>query len=128
MQNLQQAVRQIPPAVVYLLLDGDRTLSPVDSGKIFASKVLEHANSLLTADAAGNPLKQIFQRQSEYTWKAFAQVALLYKRILPTSDYEEICQQIGAQDVHLFRDWINFLSNLPSNVHPIVITSGSTNI
>ena len=126
-QNLRLAIRQIPPADVYFLLDGDRTLTPVDSGTIFISKVLGRSNSSLPADAV-DPLKQIFQRQPEYTWKAFAQVALLYNRILPVADYKEVCQAIGIEDVSIFTEWVEFLSDLPSNVHPVVVTSGIANV
>ena len=125
---LQSALHSIPTADVYLLLDGDRTLSPMDTSKIF----FDCSPSLLGQHVESSddefPLKRIFKRYSKYSFQAFLEVALLYERQMPQAVYNSFAKEIGIHNVKLYQDWIHFLSNLPPKVHPILVSSGNREI
>ncbi len=53
---------------------------------------------------------------------------MLCDHILPVADYTEVCQTIGIEDVNIFTEWVEFLSDLLSNVHPVVVTSRIANV
>ena len=105
----------VPAADVYLLIDGDRTLVPQDTGTLFFDQV-----STLKVP---NPLKKIFKRYDNYTFQAFWEVAILYSNVLSLDEYNSLCKKIGSEQVHVYEAWNSFLDGLPSNVHPIIVSS-----
>jgi adenylate kinase len=121
-QALCSAVELMPSSDVYLLLDGDRTLCPLDTGRLFFE------DARLTDRFGDDPLKRIFKRYAGYTFQAFLEVAMLYERALSQSDYEELSKRIGTNDVDIYPQWIRFLSNLPPTVHAILVSSGNREV
>eukprot|EP00978_Attheya_sp_CCMP212_P016428 scaffold43013_cov52-Attheya_sp.AAC.4 len=119
-QNLKKALGTLPSANVYLLIDGDRTLVEEDTGKLF----LEH----ILPPVSGDPLKHIFQRHAEYTFESFFEVAMYYANIMPTKEYQELSARIGRDGIKIQDQWIEFLEDLPADVHPIVVTSGNREV
>jgi adenylate kinase len=121
----EQALRaeieaEIPKSDVYLLIDGDRTICPQDTGKIFFDQV--------KAIESEDPLKQIFQRYDDYTFQAFWEVAMLYNKSLPKDAYLRLSESIGKNSLHVHQAWENFLSELPSNVHPILVSCSNREV
>lgn len=123
-QALSLVIHQaIPLADVYLLLDGDRTLSPNDTSKTFFESLT--ANDLSSNDF---PLKQIFTRYPDYTFQAFLEVAMLYGCCTSHAEYKRLSHDVGTNKVQLHQAWIDFLTKLPPNVHPIIVSSGNREI
>lgn len=58
-QNLREALAAIPSADVFLLVDGDRTLCPKDTGKVFVDLVWDVQDE--------DSIKSIFKRYDTYT-------------------------------------------------------------
>ena len=123
---LRAAVAAMPSADVFLLVDGDRTLCPEDTGKIFFEKARLRDPGL--NGGSGDPLKQIFQRYPTYTFQAFLEVAMLYERSLNESAYRRVSHEVGSHSVNIYPQWIQFLTNLPPNVHPVLISSGNRDV
>mmetsp|Transcript_20635 Transcript_20635/g.44819 ORF Transcript_20635/g.44819 Transcript_20635/m.44819 type:complete len:690 (-) Transcript_20635:179-2248(-) len=105
----------IPAADVYLLIDGDHTLCPQDTGTLFFDEVA-------TLEAP-QPLKNIFKRYDHYTFQAFWEVAMLYSNVLTPGQYNSLCTKIGREKVRAYKAWITFLDEIPSYVHPIIVSS-----
>lgn len=116
---LKAEVGKVPASEVFLLIDGDRTLCPIDTGKAFADQVLPGSD---------DPLKKIFKRYAEYSFQAFLEVAMYYANIMSTPDYQALSLSIGQHDVVIYNEWIHFLTTLPPNVHAVVLTSGNREI
>ena len=116
---LYAAIKSIPDADIFLLIDGDRTLCREDSGAIF----IGHCSSL-----DSDPLKQIFQRYSTYTFQSFLEVAMFYERIMHFEDYNKISKEIGQRHIKIYPQWVHMLSKLPENVHPVLVSSGNREI
>jgi adenylate kinase len=114
-QALIMSIKEVPAADVYLLIDGDRTLVPQDTGTLFFDQV-----STLNVP---QPLKEIFQRYESYTFQAFWEVAMLYSNVLSLDEYNSLCKKIGSEQVHVHEAWNSFLNGLPNNVHPIILSS-----
>lgn len=112
---LRQAVAALPPADCYLLLDGDRTMSPDDTGRLFFS----HLNSSAPVE---DPLKSIFQRYEDYNFQAFLEVAMLYAQLSDNAAYQQVAKDVGQHKVKLYDAWLPFLSSLPIAVHPVLVS------
>jgi len=131
---LRESIWRIPEADVFLLMDGDRTLCPQDTGKIFVERIrnIQNGAQLICGDGdaeARDPLKKIFQRYPEYCFDAFLACGIWYNRILDTSQFREVCRQIAELDIAVFPQMLDFLKNkLPSTVHPILVSSGTAEI
>jgi len=125
-QALSFAIQQaIPLADVYLLLDGDRTLSPDDTSKIYFESLTNYCN---TPSSNDSPLKQIFTRYPDYTFQAFLEAAMLYECFTSHAEYKRLSHDVGSNKVQLHQAWIDFLTKLPPNVHPILVSSGNREI
>ncbi|KAK5998992.1 hypothetical protein PT974_01377 [Cladobotryum mycophilum] len=102
-----------------LLLDGDKTLSPEDTGEVFwtlGNPPLQTARS--------TPANEIFKLLG-YSEFAFRQVTLLHEEAASDQEYEERCKAVAsACNIHL--ELLNLLKLLSMQklVTPIVITSG----
>lgn len=90
----------------------------LDTGTIFFSQ-------LDLDDGTTQPLKMIFKRHDHYTFQAFWEVAMLYSLVHSRSSdqYALLCQEIGREQVRVYEAWRTFLDDLPSNVHPIIVSS-----
>lgn len=109
--NLARALEAIPRSHTYLLLDGDRTLWPGDTGKLFFQDDF-------------SSLKMIFQRYGDsYPFQAFWESSLLYAQ--SCNNYESKCRDL-APTLLLYESWKEFLNNvkISEHIHPILVTSG----
>jgi haloacid dehalogenase-like hydrolase/AAA domain len=112
--SLKSAVQDIPDADVYLLLDGDRTLCPEDTGTQFFHQI----------DGDGATLKKIHQCYPKYSFRAFLETAMLYATV---ADYKLISSRT-AENVEMYSEWVSFLSQLPPKVHAVLVSSGNREI
>lgn len=81
-----------------VVLDGDRTLTAVDTGDLFWEKVLPPEEHPETAVLDGNPLKSIFSTLG-YSYAAFRQVALLYEEVASAASdnddgFKALCKKL----------------------------------
>lgn len=95
----------------FVIIDGDKTLIPVDSTKYF----FEH----LSIDF--NSIKTIFQNYG-YSFEAFYNVALFYSQI-EREKYNEACI-FSAKSVSLYPDFLTFIYSIKDIAEIIVVTSG----
>lgn len=95
----------------YVIIDGDRTLIPSDSTKIF----FEYLNLEF------NDIKNIF-KQYGYTFDAFYNVALYYSKI-EREKYNLACIQ-SASRVNIYPEFLSFIDTIRDKVQLILITSG----
>lgn len=113
-QTIQKLVHQLVDGnsnQCFLLLDGDRTLSPVDTTLSF----LKHAG--ITEEA----LEACFE-PGYYSFDMFLRVAQLYSAI-PPSLYEKYCQK-AVDDLALHPEFIPFVQQASQKVQVVVITAG----
>ena len=105
----------MPEADVFLLIDGDGTLCAQDSGALFFDQA---------STPVQEPLRKIFQRYERYSFRAFWDVAMLYGNVLSDHECSSLCKKIGTEQVQVFDAWKVFLDQLPSNVHPVLVSCG----
>lgn len=98
-------------ATTYMIIDGDRTLIPVDSTR--------HFFQLLQLDF--RVLKNIFQ-EHDYSFEAFDKVATFYSGI-NYETYQKTCAE-SAKLVSIYPEFLTFIQKLPKQVKCIVVTSG----
>ena len=113
---LKAEIEKIPESDVFLLIDGDRTLCPVDTGKLFTDQAIPDYD---------DPLKMIFKRYDVYCFQAFIEVAMFYANALSTHDYQALSLSIAKNEVVIYKQWLQLLTRLPPNAHAIVLTSGT---
>ena len=95
----------------FILIDGDRTLSPVDATKSF----LKYANiDEMTLEAC-------FET-THYSFDMFLKAAELYSQI-PPNDYLSYCEQ-ATQEIELHAELIAFIQHAAPYAQIIVITAG----
>lgn len=104
-----------------LLLDGDRTLIPEDTGYIFWQ----------LADIDGGPvpgrgihtLKALFSGRMGYSYRAFRQATLCYEEL--ESDFLRLCTYT-ADNIALYPEFVQLLREAAKthNVATVVVTSG----
>ncbi len=93
-----------------LLLDADRTLSPVDTGRVVGGILGQN-----------DAVRAVFETQG-YTCTAFERVAELWSRI-PADRYLEAVEQ-AASTVTLHTIWPQLFSQLPTSTSIVVATAG----
>lgn len=96
---------------IFVIIDGDRTLIPVDSTKYFFEYLKIDFNSI----------KTIFQNYG-YSFEAFYNVALFYSQI-EREKYNEACI-FSAKSVSLYPDFLTFIHSIKDIAEIIVVTSG----
>jgi uracil phosphoribosyltransferase len=116
---LRGAIEQVPVADVYLLIDGDHTITPQDTGRLF----FDHANLHHDPSLNKESLNGIFKRFSTYEFQPFYEASLLYMNALSVEAYKEIAHEIGSNQVFFHDSWLALLSSLPPHVHPILVSS-----
>ncbi len=107
---LQRILEKSPHQTV-LLVDGDRTLSANDTGRIFFE----------TNQLDFQAIKTVFQKEG-YGFSAFYNVAKEYSRI-PKKQYLQFCSR-AVQSVQIYSEWISFINTVQAHVCIIVVTSG----
>ncbi len=96
---------------IFIVIDGDRTLIPVDSTKYFFKYL----------DIEFHSIKSIFQNYG-YSFEAFYNVALFYSQI-ERKKYNEACF-FSAKSVSMYPEFLNFIRSLKETTELIVVTSG----
>ncbi|KAF2832348.1 hypothetical protein CC86DRAFT_340779 [Ophiobolus disseminans] len=98
-----------------LLLDGDKTLAPCDTGSMFW-KVLK-AN-----ETNPDPLKELFTGQG-YSYASFRQATLLYEE--KASIFDVVCDDV-ADEVEMYPEMIALLDRVAKETHTraVVVTCG----
>ena len=100
---------------VYVLLDGDRTLIPNDSTRIFLRS--------LNIDYAD--IKNIFVRQG-YSFDAFYNAATYYSEI-ETEQYNRACVE-SATHANIYPEFLSFIDIIKHHVDIIIVTCGISQI
>jgi uracil phosphoribosyltransferase len=119
------AIQDIPEADVFLLIDGDGTIFPNDTGRLF----FEKGPGLLLEGSGkwdSDPLKTIHSRYSSYQFRAFFEVAMLYAKMGQL--YQSRSNEIGTEQVDFHSSWTSLLQNLPANVHAVLVSCSNREI
>lgn len=125
---LEHAVSRVPAADVYLMIDGDRTFTPMDTGRAFFDSARAQNGRTCPAAKLGDPLRVIYSRYKEYCPQAFVEAAMLYTSVGSYEDYKSISHDVGHSQVQLYDSWLPFLSRLPARVHPILISCSNREV
>ncbi|KAG8749303.1 hypothetical protein FRC11_011450 [Ceratobasidium sp. 423] len=99
-----------------LVLDGDRTLIPDDTGALFVRLMQERDGS-----SGDGPLKSIFKSSFGYSYTAFRQVAFMYSG-LEQATFDECCRQV-ASSVTMYPEFVMMLQQA-AGVAAVVMTCG----
>lgn len=95
----------------FVLIDGDRTLSPIDSTQPF----------LKYAGIDRQTLESCFET-THYSFDMFLNAARLYSKI-PPEEYKRYCQQ-AVQEVELHTEFIDFIQKSVQWSQVVVVTAG----
>lgn len=99
---------------VALVLDADRTLAPVDTGREVGRHF--HLNDTIRA---------VFERLG-YSREAFARVAAIWSEV-PAERWVAVCAEV-AREVAIHSAWMQVLKTLPTHVPVFAVTAGIPNI
>ncbi|GKY91649.1 hypothetical protein MPSEU_000136800 [Mayamaea pseudoterrestris] len=116
---LRAAVQKVPAADVFLLIDGDKTITPQDTGRLF----FDHMQRCKELYIGSDPLQDIFTRFAGYPFRPFIEVAMLYSSVMSVADYQAFASEVGSKQVMFHKDWVEFLQRLPPFVRPILVSS-----
>jgi uracil phosphoribosyltransferase/phosphoserine phosphatase/adenylate kinase len=111
-----------------LVVDGDRTLAPVDTGPLFW-KLLAAKGTTTPAVGEDNniSLKTLFSSPLGYSYTAFRQATLLYEEHVPgEDDFNNICDEV-ASTVQLYPEMVSLLKHAArhsQHVAVVVLTCG----
>jgi phosphoserine phosphatase len=100
----------VPTGRVALLLDADRTLASIDTGRAVGE-----------AFGANDRIRAIF-RELGYSPSAFARVAGVWSEV-PVDDFLAVSERV-AEDVVIAHAWQHVLGLLPAGVGAAIITAG----
>ena len=105
----------------FLVLDGDKTLTSVDTGNMFWDEVCNREGRWSKECTA----KAIHKGPLKFSHEAFRQVALLYEEAVTDDGFDGLCK-IVADQVELYPEFISLLERVRDCKHvgAIVITSG----
>ncbi|KAF3006089.1 hypothetical protein E8E13_011110 [Curvularia kusanoi] len=79
-------------AKTVMVIDGDRTIAPQDTGRLFYEKMAAQQSP----ESSDCPLRALFSSPLGYTYTAFRQAALLCEATSTDETYEELCQQVAS--------------------------------
>lgn len=104
-----------------LVLDGDKTLSPADTGSMF----WEMVPGSLQSEGNKDTLKTLFGGPLGYTYNAFRQATLLYEGAANDQDFEVHCQNV-ASEVVMYSEFVSLLRKATKQAHvgAVVVTCG----
>lgn len=97
--------------LIFILIDGDKTLTPTDSTKYFFEYLGRNFKDL----------EQIFHK-SGYCFESFHNVALYYSDI-PSEVYFDACTAC-SESVSIYPEFISFINSIAHKAEIIVVTSG----
>lgn len=104
-----------------LVLDGDKTLAPQDTGILFWETVSSSHPGMFER----NPLKALFSSPLGYSYTAFRQAVMLYEAVADSQQFEDLCCQV-ASAVTMYPDFVTLLKLVREQQHigAVVITCG----
>ncbi|KAK4234175.1 uracil phosphoribosyltransferase-domain-containing protein [Achaetomium macrosporum] len=107
-----------------LVLDGDRTLAPVDTGPLFwnlAANWEPASPKGVTPVEDDRSLKALFSSPLGYSYTAFRQATLLYEEHIPSDDdFNRICDEV-ASSVKLYPGMVSLLKHVEKHSHHIAV-------
>lgn len=126
-QNILQATKRLDQALdngavmadTVLLLDGDRTLAPDDTGELF------WRNLTMSQGHDMEPLKELFSGPLGYSSDAFRQANRLYEEAGSDGDFHKLCVTVASQ-VTLYPEILALFKQAEKHrrVRVIVLTCG----
>lgn len=104
-----------------LVLDADRTLAAVDTGRSFWNR---HQKTQQW-DGEGHPLKSLFGSAWGYSYAAFRQATLLYEETADDQTFEILCHEV-ASEVTMYPEFVSLLQKVDEKDHvgAIVVSCG----
>ncbi|KAL4964407.1 uracil phosphoribosyltransferase-domain-containing protein [Aspergillus stella-maris] len=101
-----------------LFFDADKTLAPVDTGKLFWE-------TLNSSNVQDNPLSTLFGGPLGYSYTAFRQAMLFYEEAANEDDFNTICKAVAAKTT-LYPQMFCLLHALKEHGHicPVIVTCG----
>ncbi|KAM0207634.1 hypothetical protein ACHAQI_007429 [Fusarium lateritium] len=108
-----------------LVLDGDKTLAPEDTGALFWQEFARNHPDLATYC----PLKDLFSGPMGYSDAAFRQATLLYEEATDMVEFDTICQSV-ASSVTIYPEFVSLLRLVAGQkrVGAIVVTCGIAHV
>ncbi|KAL4952141.1 uracil phosphoribosyltransferase-domain-containing protein [Aspergillus filifer] len=101
-----------------LFFDADKTLAPVDTGKLFWEE-------LNASNGRGDPLSTLFGGPIGYSYTPFRQAMLMYEEATSDDDFNTICKAVAAKTT-LYPQIFCLLHALKKHRHicPVIVTCG----
>ena len=116
--------QETPSTQTIFVVDGDKTLAPLDTGKIFHTQLSHEARCI-------DPiyLKTLFGGPMGYTYQAFRQLVLAYHGCIDETEYKKACASV-ALSVELYPAMQALLQLASSRPYTkvIIVTSGHREI
>lgn len=106
-----------------LLMDGDRTLTVMDTGRLFWELACPaHSRE---ADDGRATAKDVFSGPLGYSYTAFRQVTLLYEELAASQKFDRLCDKVQSE-VQIDPRFVKFLHQAAKEQHVgvVVVTSG----
>jgi uracil phosphoribosyltransferase/phosphoserine phosphatase/adenylate kinase len=105
-----------------LVIDGDKTLTEIDTG----DELWKVLNTAVPRLKVSDPVDKIFEKMG-YSYAAFRQVALKHSKSHDESEFEKVCQTAAAT-VKIHPEFLELVENIKQDsqqhVHAIVVTCG----
>ena len=97
-----------------LVIDADKTLAAIDTGKVFWQRISEDGEDLL---------KTLFSSPMGYSYTAFRQAALLYEEVREDHDLDDICENV-ASSVTIHSEFTSLLQKVANQdrVGAVIVT------
>ncbi|CBX98538.1 hypothetical protein IAQ61_007831 [Plenodomus lingam] len=127
MDELDEVVfHHLGQAETVMVIDGDRTITSQDTGKMFWEIVPAHGPH---CKQGASPLKELFGGPLGYSYTAFRQATLLHEEVADDETYENVCQQVAsATIIHSeFLSLLQLVKDLP-RVGAIIVSCGHRRI
>ena len=127
--NLSQAKGSLDQALLktdklvetMLVLDGDNTLAPQDTGTLFWEK----ASQSRPFQDGKDTLTMLFSGPLAYSYTAFRQALLLYEEIADDQEFDTLCQDVSLA-VTMHAEFVSLLQVVSEQEHigAVVVTCG----
>ncbi|KAF2164049.1 hypothetical protein M409DRAFT_57139 [Zasmidium cellare ATCC 36951] len=104
-----------------LVIDGDKTLAPEDTGELFWHRI---CTDRLSWDLQWSP-SAVFKSPLGYSYAAFRQVSLLYEEAVDEEEFEDVCAYV-AEQVNPYLDFVSLLKRTVDHAHvgAVIVTCG----
>ncbi|KAF2801280.1 uracil phosphoribosyltransferase [Mytilinidion resinicola] len=104
-----------------LVIDGDRTLAPQDTGSLFYEKLFQ----MRRESATQCPLRTLFSSSMGYSYTAFRQATLLYQEAVDEHLFDVICRDV-ALGVTMYPEFVSLLHAMAGQDHvgAVVVSCG----